>query len=531
MKPHGAWVAGSVSMSACRQTTKPVCLLKNHINNQPTSLRSAQASCCCSVCEELQPCLHNVIALQVVGQSHSGRGEGSSLSQVLKAFLTEGHTAWDSFLSNASSSVGQVILTYPYQMALMGVIPAIVVAIGVGLLNYYTLWLLIVLYLERKRFMVTRGSWYDTTDSNGYERRSSVTQFHDIIGFFLGRWFGLLAELLTGLYILGVAIAQIVASAGSQYSIDQHYNKLQWGLILGVVILAFGLLPSFRSVRLLNIIALCGTNYSCLYFFIYAAKHGIRPGAFTRGPQSAQGFFLGAAVIGAGGHSIQIEMMDAMRQSRKMTAVSFFSWCWNIVLLLPHSIAIVLAFPNLILSQANVYSILPDSGWKRASVWIMLIHNISAFTLHTNPLLYMWERLIHTHHHPWYIRLPSRIPVLAVIWLLALALPFYGTVNSLFNVLTTGFTAFILPCAAFNWHYRTKERRDNCPVKIPWPLNKWNWKPLFCLNFFLMAFFFSTSAVTGLVYAIEKLISNIHTFHAFAPCYQCPKQKPAHVGL
>ena len=56
----------------------------------------------------------------------------------------------------------------------------------------------------------------------------------------------------------------------------------QWGLILGVVILALGLLPSFRSVRLLNIIALCGTNYSCLYFFIYAAKHGIRPGAFTR---------------------------------------------------------------------------------------------------------------------------------------------------------------------------------------------------------------------------------------------------------
>ena len=56
----------------------------------------------------------------------------------------------------------------------------------------------------------------------------------------------------------------------------------QWGLILGVVILAFGLLPSFRSVRLLNIIALCGTNYSCLYFFIYAAKHGIQLGAFTR---------------------------------------------------------------------------------------------------------------------------------------------------------------------------------------------------------------------------------------------------------
>ena len=55
-----------------------------------------------------------------------------------------------------------------------------------------------------------------------------------------------------------------------------------WTLILGGVILVFGLLPSFRSVRLLNIIALVGTNYSCLYFFIYAVHHGRVHGAFTR---------------------------------------------------------------------------------------------------------------------------------------------------------------------------------------------------------------------------------------------------------
>lgn len=55
-----------------------------------------------------------------------------------------------------------------------------------------------------------------------------------------------------------------------------------------------------------------------------------------------------------------------------------------------------------------MYSVLPNSGWKSFSV---LIHNISAFTLHANPLLYMWERLIHTHHRTWYIRLPSRLLV------------------------------------------------------------------------------------------------------------------------
>ena len=31
----------------------------------------------------------------------------------------------------------------------------------------------------------------------------------------------------------GVAIAQIIASASSQYAINKNYNKLEWGLILG----------------------------------------------------------------------------------------------------------------------------------------------------------------------------------------------------------------------------------------------------------------------------------------------------------
>ena len=37
---------------------------------------------------------------------------------------------------------------------------------------------------------------------------------------------------------------------------------------------------------------------------------------------------------------------------------------------------------------ANVYSILPSSGFKTVSVYMMLIHNISAMTLHTNVSLF-----------------------------------------------------------------------------------------------------------------------------------------------
>ncbi len=56
----------------------------------------------------------------------------------------------------------------------------------------------------------------------------------------------------------------------------------EWGLILGAPILVMGLLPSFRSVRIVNLIALVGTNYSCLYFFVWGVSKGITPGIFTR---------------------------------------------------------------------------------------------------------------------------------------------------------------------------------------------------------------------------------------------------------
>ena len=45
--------------------------------------------------------------------------------------------------------------------------------------------------------------------SNGYLRRRNVTQYHDVIGFCLGRFLGLIGQLLTALYILGVAIQQV----------------------------------------------------------------------------------------------------------------------------------------------------------------------------------------------------------------------------------------------------------------------------------------------------------------------------------
>jgi len=46
------------------------------------------------------------------------------------------------------------------------------------------------------------------------------------------------------------------------------------------------------------------------------------------------------------------------------------------------------------------------------------------------------------------------------VWLLGVMLPFYGTINSFMGAIGVPTTAFLLPAAAFTWHFRKREARD-----------------------------------------------------------------------
>lgn len=61
------------------------------------------------------------------------------------------------WIANLLLQIGQVIQVYPHQVAIMGMIPALVLSITTQFFNYYTLCLLVILFLERKRKMVS--SW------------------------------------------------------------------------------------------------------------------------------------------------------------------------------------------------------------------------------------------------------------------------------------------------------------------------------------------------------------------------------------
>lgn len=66
---------------------------------------------------------------------------------------------------------------------------------------------------------------------------------------------------------------------------------------------------------------------------------------------------------------------------------------------------------HLVLCAGNVYGVVPVSGARDVSIVLMIIHQFVAYALYVTPVFFMWEKLVHTHQKPLWIRLPSRLPV------------------------------------------------------------------------------------------------------------------------
>jgi len=62
-------------------------------------------------------------------------------------------------------------------------------------------------------------------------------------------------------------------------------------------------------------------------------------------------------------------------------------------------------------AAGNIYGAVPVDGWRNASIILMIIHQCVAYALYVTPVFFMWEKLVHTHDKPLWIRLPSRLPV------------------------------------------------------------------------------------------------------------------------
>ncbi|KAK9807413.1 hypothetical protein WJX73_002744 [Symbiochloris irregularis] len=132
----------------------------------------------------------------------------------------------DGWLLTVCSQIGQIMLVLPQAFSKMGFSAAFPLAIFMGCVSIYTAYLLVALYCERKARLVRAGVWFGP-DGN----RRIVSQYHETMGFFLGRVGRGLALTCVILDLLGTNIAQIIASSSDIYYWYDGLSKRTWEIM------------------------------------------------------------------------------------------------------------------------------------------------------------------------------------------------------------------------------------------------------------------------------------------------------------
>ena len=83
----------------------------------------------------------------------------------------------------------------------------------------------------------------------------------------------------------------------------------------------------------------------------------------------------------------------------------------------------------------------------------MVLHQVIVFALFAFPLYFMAEKALKVHSGPLWKRYAARLPVGLLLWLIALAIPFFGVINDVLGALTTTFETFIIPPLVYNVLY------------------------------------------------------------------------------
>lgn len=82
------------------------------------------------------------------------------------------------------------------------------------------------------------------------------------------------------------------------------------------------------------------------------------------------------------------------------------------------------------------------------------------FVVFTHPVFLVCEKAVGVHTKSILRRVLVRLPIVAIMWFLALAVPFFGPINSVMGALLVTSSVYIIPLAAFIITYSTKSARQ-----------------------------------------------------------------------
>ena len=107
-----------------------------------------------------------------------------------------------------------------------------------------------------------------------------------------------------------------------------------------------------------------------------------------------------------------------------------------------------------------------NTSFEAITPYILFIVQGMTFVILMNPVFFFCEKAVGVHTKSIFIRFLVRIPVVAFHWFLALAIPFFGPINSVIGALLITVGVYIIPLAAFNYLYHTKAARQVFPNSL-----------------------------------------------------------------
>ena len=378
---------------------------------------------------------------------------------------------------------------------------------------------------------LARSQWFNSACRT---RRTRVTQYHDVMGELGGRWAAGAAFICTLVSLFGIGVAQILACTTNSYAaVPGLLPKRTWAAAWGVAMAACAVVPLYRSMRAINVLAVVGTTFTAWYV-VAASASSLRdpsrppPTPLKWWPTSADAFFVGASIVSGamGAHAIIFEVLEASEAAAAFTSAFALGQVYIWTLTLPHSIAANAAFGRALAATDSVYGVLPPSPARAASAWLMNLHQVLVYAFVLLPLFLFAERATGVHTRGYGLRLLVRLPVVALVLLAALAFPFYAALNSLIVSFSVPALSFVLPCVVFNWAYRTPEARARAPKPPPTLRGclpaRTAWTTAFALNWVLALGWGVAGGGFGIYYAVRAIVERAHEFGVFAACYQCP---------
>ncbi|XP_077218757.1 auxin transporter-like protein 2 [Tasmannia lanceolata] len=454
---------------------------------------------------------HDVVE-KGVEVTNKGAVEKPSVRDVWNALIWHGGSVYDAWLNAVAAQVGSLILTLPYTFAQMGYWFGVGSQFLYGAFGCWTVYILGLFHAEASQ----------RTRATGIIHQKHVLQYHEVISIVAGKALGnvVLAFNMTALTF--ACVLQLIACSSHIYYMNSNWNKREWLYLFGALALPTVLLPSVHNFRLISFLGIATTSITSAYMTVAGIQHGQIGDVSHQGPKSMIDFFTGSTNIlfSFGSHGLCIELMEAMWKPRNYKYAYICAVLYTYFLTIPNSVSVYWAYGDILLHRSNAFGVLPPSKMKNVCIIAMILHQYVAFLLNVNPLFLAWEKLVSVHlSRRFMLKALARVPVVLVIWFFALAIPFFGPINSIMGAFLISFSVYIIPSVAFMRAYSKKQLKT-----AEKDIAKYG-QLMYWMSVFVAVWVFIFGFGFGGWASATNFIRQIQSFGFFDKCYQCPTKK------